>query len=38
MAQEVATSMNKDVADLSASIINAQQLEIAVMKEMLLQP
>ena len=38
MAQEVADSKNEDVAGLSASIINAQQLEIAVMKEMLLQP
>ena len=37
MAQEVATSMNKEVADLSASIINAQQLEIAAMKELLLK-
>jgi len=37
MAQEVATSMNKDVADLSASIINAQQLEIAAMRELLLK-
>ncbi len=37
MAQEVATSANKDVADLSASIINAQQLEIAAMKELLLK-
>jgi len=37
MAQDVATSMNKDVADLSASIINAQQLEIAAMKELLLK-
>jgi len=37
MAQEVATSMNKDVADLSASIIAAQQLEIAKMNELLLK-
>ena len=37
MAQEVATAMNKDVADLSASIINAQQLEIAAMRELLLK-
>jgi uncharacterized protein (DUF305 family) len=37
MAQEVATSMNKEVADLSAAIITAQQLEIAVMKELLLK-
>ena len=37
MAQEVATSANKDVADLSASIVNAQQLEISAMKELLLK-
>ena len=37
MAQAVATSANKDVADLSASIINAQQLEISAMKELLLE-
>ena len=37
MAQEVADSKNEDVADLSTSIINAQQLEITVMKEMLLK-
>jgi uncharacterized protein (DUF305 family) len=37
MAQDVATSMNKEVADLSASIITAQQLEIAAMKELLLK-
>ena len=37
MAQAVATSTNKDVADLSASIINAQQLEISAMKELLLK-
>jgi uncharacterized protein (DUF305 family) len=37
MAQEVAASMNKDVADLSASIIAAQQLEIAKMNELLLK-
>lgn len=35
MAQAVTTSANKDVADLSASIINAQQLEISKMEEML---
>ena len=38
MAQEVATSMNKDVANLSASIIKAQELEIAKMSELLLKP
>lgn len=37
MAQDVATSMNKDVADLSAAIIAAQELEIAAMKELLLK-
>jgi len=37
MAQEVAASMNKDVADLSALIIAAQQLEIAKMNELLLK-
>ena len=37
MAQAVATSANKDVADLSASIIKAQQLEIAAIKELLLK-
>ena len=37
MAQAVATSANKDVADLSASIVNAQQLEISAMKELLLK-
>jgi uncharacterized protein (DUF305 family) len=37
MAQDVETSMNKVVADLSATIIKAQQLEIAAMKEMLLK-
>ena len=36
MAQDVAASKNKDVADLSASIISAQELEIAKMKELLL--
>ena len=38
MAQDVAASKNKDVADLSASIISAQELEIAKMKELLLNP
>ena len=37
MAQEVATSMNKEVADLSAAIITAQELEIAAMIELLLK-
>ena len=37
MAQEVANSMNKDVANLSAAIIQAQQLEIAKMNELLLK-
>ena len=37
MAQDVESSMNKVVADLSATIIKAQQLEIAAMKEMLLK-
>jgi uncharacterized protein (DUF305 family) len=37
MAQDVATSKNKDVANLSASIIAAQELEIATMKELLLK-
>ena len=37
MAQDVATSMNKDVADLSTAIITAQELEIAAMKELLLK-
>ena len=37
MAQEVANSMNKDVADLSSAIIQAQQLEIAKMNELLLK-
>ena len=36
MAQDVAASKNKDVADLSAAIISAQELEIAKMKELLL--
>jgi uncharacterized protein (DUF305 family) len=37
MAQEVANSRNKVVADLAASIIKAQQSEIAKMKELLLK-
>ena len=37
MAQEVANSMNKDVANLIAAIIQAQQLEIAKMNELLLK-
>jgi uncharacterized protein (DUF305 family) len=37
MAQDVATSENRDVADLSASIIKAQELEIANMNELLLK-
>ena len=37
MAQEVVASMNKDVADLSAAIIAAQNSEIAAMKELLLK-
>ena len=36
MAQDVATSKNKDVANLSASIIAAQKLEIDTMKALLL--
>ena len=36
MAQGVADSKNKDVSELSASIIKAQQLEITKMKELLL--
>jgi len=36
MAQDVAASKNKDVADLSAAIISAQELEIAKMNELLL--
>jgi uncharacterized protein (DUF305 family) len=35
MAQDVANSNNKDVADLSASIISAQESEISKMKELL---
>jgi uncharacterized protein (DUF305 family) len=30
-------SVNKEVADLAASIINAQELEISKMKELLLK-
>ncbi len=35
MAQDVADSENKDVAELSASIISAQEFEISKMKELL---
>jgi uncharacterized protein (DUF305 family) len=38
MAQEVATSMNKDVENLSAAIIKAQELEITKMNELLSRP
>ena len=37
MAQEVANSMNKDVTNLSAAIIQAQQLEITKINELLLK-
>jgi uncharacterized protein (DUF305 family) len=37
MAQDVATSENREVADLSASIVKAQELEIAKMNELLLK-
>jgi uncharacterized protein (DUF305 family) len=37
MAQDVAASENKDVANLSAAIITAQKLEIDAMKELLLK-
>jgi uncharacterized protein (DUF305 family) len=37
MAQDVAESKKKDVADLSAAIIAAQNSEIAAMKELLLK-
>jgi uncharacterized protein (DUF305 family) len=37
MAQEVANSVNKDVANLSAAIIQTQELEIAKMNELLLK-
>jgi uncharacterized protein (DUF305 family) len=37
MAQVVMNSKNKDVADLAASIINAQELEISTIKELLLK-
>ena len=37
MAQDVANSKNQDVANLSASIIAAQKLEIATMEELLLK-
>ena len=36
MAQAVVNSKNKAVADLATSIINAQEMEIAKMKELLL--
>jgi len=38
MAQKVANSMNKDVANLSAAIISAQRLEISKMNELLSRP
>ena len=38
MAQKVTTSTNKDVADLSATIIKAQELEITKMNELLSKP
>jgi uncharacterized protein (DUF305 family) len=37
MAEDVAASKNKTVADLTASIINAQELEISTIKELLLK-
>ena len=37
MVQDVTNSKNQDVANLSASIIAAQKLEIATMKELLLK-
>ena len=37
MAQEVISSKNQEVANLSAAIIAAQELEIATMKELLLK-
>jgi uncharacterized protein (DUF305 family) len=37
MAQDVAASKYKDVANLSAAIIAAQKLEIDAMKELLLK-
>jgi len=37
MAQDVAASENKDVANLGAAIITAQKLEIDAMKELLLK-
>ena len=37
MAQAVMNSKNKAVADLAASIINAQEIEISTMKELLLK-
>jgi uncharacterized protein (DUF305 family) len=38
MAQKVTTSTNKDLADLSATIIKAQELEITKMNELLSKP
>ena len=38
MAQKVTTSTNKDVADLSATIIKAQELEVTRMNELLSKP
>jgi len=38
MAQKVTTSTNKDVADLSATIIKVQELEITKMNELLSRP
>ena len=37
MAQAVMNSKNKAVADLAASIISAQEIEISTMKELLLK-
>lgn len=37
MAKDVVSSDNKEVADLSASIIEAQEIEITLMKELLLK-
>jgi uncharacterized protein (DUF305 family) len=37
MAQAVVNSKNEEVADLATSIINAQELEISKMKELLLK-
>jgi uncharacterized protein (DUF305 family) len=38
MAQKVTASTNKDVANLSAAIIKAQELEITKMNELLSRP